>query len=382
MSEETLEIEKQEAPGQKEMSLEDEIFATSEQEPSNDDGPEGDLFDQIIMSANAEEAENNAKEKVEVKDEAEESEAKVVPLYKDLSKEDKEAKVTELETKAETEEGLTDDEIEFMKSEGFEFKTEESKEGVEESEEEKETETPEDNNTVFDSFLEKNLPNETFESSEDKSKKVLELLESEMNANQNLAKYFEDNPLMIDIVKDMQEKGWDFKTALDNNIDVEGLVPEHGTPEYDQYVINQNNLKIQKEKAKEAEQKRIQNQNESAKEALEWVEEKGLSPEDRTKLFSEVDKTVAKLNESSYPKEFLEMFYLKMFHNKIVDKATEKATLDAKNKKIIMLKKNKSNNPTPSLKGGQGQKGKQVKMSPIISEINDAVVRGAKEDNW
>jgi hypothetical protein len=346
MTDQVAEIE------QAEPSLFDELEGMAENQSEEESSEEMTVFDELMVIAEGE------PEKPEEVDK----------------------KVTDLTTKAEKED-LSKEEIKFLEDQGYEIKAEEAEndEPVAEEKPEKEEEKPkEDHKTAFDDFLSKAYPGQAFESREEKEARVLERINQDQEAHQNLIKIFEESPEVSDLVNYFMEhpNATIAQAVHEIGLDI-SAAPEPGKEGYKEYILAEERAKSQKEEAKKQQKINEENRIKSVEEANGFIKRNNMTEEMGRELFDSILRDVDNFSKNTISKEYMEMRQKAMNYDKDIVAAEAKGEVKGQNKKIIIQKKAKKGDKIPVLNGGAS-----IQDSKVSEEMTMLQSSMGRRDNW
>lgn len=377
MTEETLEAP-QETQGE---STFDDLMAIAEGGGSTEEA-ESSVYDDLMSIADSSDGEEVVAEKKEESPEAkeegatEEEKKDSEEKKTELSAEQKEAKAEELVKKSETED-LSDEEIEFLKGEGYdvEVKEPEAKEDVQ-----KEEEPPkvEDHSTPFDDFLSKAYPGETFETPDQKQARVLEHIEKDRKANEALVNIFEESPEVSSLVNYFMDNPNATMAQAVHEIGIDlAAAPEPGQDGYKEYIIAQERAKTQKLEAKKAQKELQENYQKSAEVSKSFIQENKMSEDEGKEYFKSIDSIITNFTKGVMPKDFLDMYKKALAYDRDVAAAEAKGEVKGRNQTIKITKKAKKGDPVPVLNGGES-----IQDSKVSDEMKLIQGNTRTEDDW
>lgn len=300
-----------------------------------------------------------------------------------LEGDEKEAKIKEL---LEAEE-VSDDEMAFLKENGHEVAFEgededqedseaEAKKKVEEEEEAKKKEELENTRPEFADEIDSIFPDREFKNREEYDKAVIEHLNNEAQANQQLLGAFEENPELQAVVKDMTQNGKSFLEALHAHVDIDSLNVQPGDENYEEVV----RAKVNRENQKKEQEKRIQelrsNQEKTIANSVEFVKEHKLTKADESTFFNQIDKIISDLNNGLVSKETFEVFKKGMAYEKDVKSAKEVGEIAGKNTAVIIKKKKLKGDAMPKVNAPKSKPKEQPKVeyADPIAEMLDKMI--------
>lgn len=207
-----------------------------------------------------------------------------------------------------------------------------------------------------------------------------ESLNQEKDANDRLAAIFESNPEMTSIVRAL-DKGASFLEALASAVDLEDVIPDPATdPEgYREYVKGRAMREMQREQSK-AERERLEaeltaNQNESAKVVETFVADKKLTPEDWTKLGTQIDGFLSEAVKGRISPQLLEVFYKGLNYETATEAARQDGVIAGRNQAVTKIQKQKAGDglPSPVRKAASGVRATpQTHNDPVRESIRQA----------
>lgn len=207
-----------------------------------------------------------------------------------------------------------------------------------------------------------------------------ESLNQEKDANDRLAAIFESNPEMTSIVRAL-DKGASFLEALASAVDLEDVIPDPATdPDgYREYVKGRAMREMQQEQSK-AERERIEaeltaNQNESAKVVETFVADKKLTPEDWTKLGTQIDGFLSEAVKGRISPQLLEVFYKGLNYETATEAARQDGVIAGRNQAVTKIQKQKAGDglPSPVRKAASGVRATpQTHNDPVRESIRQA----------
>jgi len=207
-----------------------------------------------------------------------------------------------------------------------------------------------------------------------------ESLNQEKDANDRLAAIFESNPEMTSIVRAL-DKGASFLEALASAVDLEDVIPDPATdPEgYREYVKGRAMRELQHEQSK-AERERLEaeltaNQNESAKVVETFVAAKKLTPEDWTKLGTQIDGFLSEAVKGRISPQLLEVFYKGLNYETATEAARQDGVIAGRNQAVTKIQKQKAGDglPSPVRKAASGVRATpQTHNDPVRESIRQA----------
>lgn len=127
----------------------------------------------------------------------------------------------------------------------------------------------------------------------------------------------EENPEFGDIISAMSQ-GMPFMEALARYVDVEGLVPPEGAPDYEGYQVARTEFQKTKQANEELSKKRESNQEMSVATFGELMTEVGAEDEDVSKFLSHMDGVLADLADGLMSKDFFLNQWKGLFHDKMM----------------------------------------------------------------
>jgi hypothetical protein len=286
------------------------------------------------------------KEEVKAEDSKEEgSEVEII------SPEDQK-KIEDLLSKSE-ESGLNTEEIEFMKTHGYEIEEPELEESGSDNakKDEKGSEKEEENDSI-------ELPKEFMEDLDDffsddenydpEKITVPERLQyaqkamAKMRENQSaLSKAFSESPELAGFVSDVVVNGIDPGTSAKKHFaDVlEEEVPKAGTPEYDKWVIHREDQKRDKKRIQKLQQDQKDNFQLSLKKAVEFVDTHKLSDKQRKEVFEEADRRIQEMATGVIGESFYRSVMRDLNYDKDMEKAETLGKVKMANQKIKFKKR-------------------------------------------
>ena len=324
--------------------------------------------------ASSEESKEQEEAQETTEDKPEESEKTTEDKPDDTPEFDEESLVA----KAEAGDDLSDEEIKFLQEQGHEIELNEEEASEGSAEEEKPKEQTVEEPPAYAELLQEYYPEEEFTDRSSFESKMLEHLESERAANDQLVKVFNENPSWLSAIQDMQN-GMTEVEALANNFDLEALresgVPEPGTPEYRQFILDEE----KKKEAKQAESRRIEQKNvniqNAAKKMVEFTKNKGMNQRQQAQFFTEVDDFIERVNNGEVGSdELLETIYKSLNYDKDLKVAEQVGETRGVNKKIKAFKRKKVKTdgiPKPQVKATEE---KSKKPETVVKDGVDKII--------
>jgi hypothetical protein len=288
-----------------------------------------------------------------------EPEKKAEPTTDDIAK-----KVAELEAK----ESLTDEDKSFLRSNGYEIEGDDAP--VAEKKEEPKTQLP-----VYAKDIESIFPDQEFKTAAEYEEAASRFIQNERAANQELVGLLEENPDLLDVLKEMRSKKVPFQVAIANVIDADSLIPQPGDAGYEAYVESKIIKKQEAQKQKERTDRIQKNYDTSLKTAQSFVKSKALNEHKTKEFFASVDKVINDITEGRYSDEFLGMVYKAMSYQTDVELAKRQGEIAGANKKIFKLRSSQKGDGLPKLRGSKDtvvEKSKQG-SDPFLDMVEDIV---------
>jgi len=207
-----------------------------------------------------------------------------------------------------------------------------------------------------------------------------ESLDQERGASDRLAAIFESNPEITAIVRAL-DKGASFIEALASAVDLEEAIPDPATdPQgYREYVKGRAMREVAEQQAK-AERERTEaelqaNQAESARVVETFVAAKKLTPEDWTKLGSQIDGFLGEAVRGRISSQLLEVFYKGLSYETATEAARQDGVVAGRNQAVSNIQKQKAGDglPSPVRKAASGVRATpQTHNDPVRESIRQA----------
>lgn len=156
-------------------------------------------------------------------------------------------------------------------------------------------------------------------------------------ANKKVMEVLEDQPEIGEIIRDMA-KGATFSEALARHIDVEGLQPAEGDPDFEVWDQARKERKKRQKAAKEFEVTLSKNRQSSVKNIETFREEKKLSEDDMGKFTLALQKTLEGVMDGHITQDFLNLMYKALNFEVAVTEAQKQGEVKGRNEKITAMK--------------------------------------------
>lgn len=314
-----------------------------------DDGSEGlDAF--LADTVGPDYLEKVSERQEEAKEEEEEEE---IPEEQEAAPVDKETqkKIDALLTKAE-DEGLSEEEIAFMKEQGYEVEEagdspakDEEKPKPKDDEKPSEFKLPEDFTSELDDFFDDDEGYDPEKLTvEDRLRYATKAIKTMRGNQSKLQQVFDSSPEVAGFVADIV-KGVDPQKAIKNNMPE--LLEAESAPDptkdkeaYDQWVIDQHNAKLERKRVKDLQKKQQDNLHKSIQDARDFVTDKKLTDKKKQEIFfGELDKHLKNVAQGHVSKELMDLVYKGLNYDSDMSSAERAGEVKGMNKKIKLKKR-------------------------------------------
>lgn len=194
--------------------------------------------------------------------------------------------------------------------------------------------------------------------------------------NQALVQLFNDEPILVEIIRDMKEKGLPFTVAAAKYVSPEDFNFKEGDDNYDQ-AQERISARNQRNAERTSRQETLsKNTTESLKAIKEFAAENGLSEEDAMKFMDAVDVDLADLYAGKITKAFLNKYYKAQNYEKAISDASAAAEISGKNQQIeAKLSDKPLGDGLPEVPGAGGEIKDKTQKSGIDRTIERATGR-------
>lgn len=325
--------------------------------------------------------EREEKPEEEKKEEQPEKEKELEPEVK--------AKLDGILEKAEKNEDLSEEDLEFMKEQGYKVveegeEEEEPKPGEEKEEKQEESETPtlslpESFENEIDDFLKDDdnydAENATVEEKLNHATQAFQTIRNQLNT---VTTAFNNNPDLATLLGQLV-KGVDMETAITKTfgLELKEEAPEAGTPEYDQWVINKHKAKEARAKQQEFENTRKENMVKSSNRIQQFIVDNKLTDKKvQEKFTSTLDNYLISVAQGDVPQKMMEDLLKGMNYSEDIKSAASAAEVKGRNAKIKFKKVNQLGDGLPTVRTNKEEPKPKIKYADETAKGLDEMLNG------
>ena len=261
-----------------------------------------------------------------------------------------EKRIEDLLSKSESD-GLTDNEISFLKEHGYEIEEEISEENNEDSEENELEEEVEEQLEPFslpkefvseidDFFSDDEEYNPGEATTEDRLSRATIAIRKMRENQSRLRNILADSPELASIISDL-DKGDSLDNAIRKHLGsvLEEEPPKAGTPEYDKWVIQKEDAKRERKRVEDFQKQRTENFRKSGEEAISFVKENNWNKKQTDAFTEKLDKHFQDIAKGIITKEFMTIVKNGLNYKKDIEMAEKAGEVRMANKRIKMKKR-------------------------------------------